>query len=591
MQLIYLKLLLAVFQFILIYFSKSIILILYYLNKFKEPPFIMNITSISLSSLKKIFADENLDRTEYTKATSLKGEKFNFQISYLFKSTLEENLNFVWTKVQVKSNLKENIKTYAVLDVPVRVPHWINQDDYFMKTTPGLYPDILKTLNDDKFKIVNDQCRTLWFEVDVPEDAVAGEEIIEVSLLNDKDEILTTKTFTLEIINAISPEQELICTHWFHQDCLLTHHNLEVFSDKYWEVFETYLKNYCEYGNNMILTPIFTPALDTFVGGERPTVQLVAMDKNGDDYTFHYENFDKFVAICQNHGIKYFEMAHLFTQWGAKFTPKIITTSGERIFGWDVSATDPSYVNFVGQFLPSLKSHLKDLGIFDETYFHISDEPTKEHLESYTSAKNVVDELLSDCKKMDALSDYEYYENGLVQTPIPGNNQIAPFIEHGVDPLWVYYCCSQGVDYVSNRFISMPSARNRILGLQLYKYNIQGFLHWGYNYWYSQYSVEEINPYFSTDSLEGFPSGDPFLVYPERDGTFNISIRQAVFLEALQDLRALKLLEKYMSHEEIISWIESFSCGEITFTNYPHGGKYILHMRDEINNKIKEFVS
>ena len=49
---------------------------------------------------------------------------------------------------------------------------------------------------------------------------------------------------------------------------------------------------------------------------------------------------------------------------------------------------------------------------------------------------------------------------------------------------WVYYCCGQGYK-VSNRFIAMPAWRNRILGVQLYKYKMEVFLHWGYNFSYS----------------------------------------------------------------------------------------------------------
>ncbi len=43
-------------------------------------------------------------------------------------------------------------------------------------------------------------------------------------------------------------------------------------------------------GINMILTPLFTPPLDTKVGGERPTVQLVDVNMDGDKYTFNFDN-------------------------------------------------------------------------------------------------------------------------------------------------------------------------------------------------------------------------------------------------------------------------------------------------------------
>ncbi len=41
------------------------------------------------------------------------------------------------------------------------------------------------------------------------------------------------------------------------------------------------------------------------------------------------------------------------------------------------------------------------------------------------------------------------------------------------------------------QIFSIPSQRNRVLGYQLYKYNVKGFLHWGYNFWNTQYSKKK----------------------------------------------------------------------------------------------------
>jgi len=41
-----------------------------------------------------------------------------------------------------------------------------------------------------------------------------------------------------------------------------------------------------------------------------------------------------------------------------------------------------------------------------------------------------------------------------------------------VPELWGYYCCWQAIE-VSNHFLAQPSARNRIIGPQIYKYDIK----------------------------------------------------------------------------------------------------------------------
>ena len=224
----------------------------------------------------------------------------------------------------------------------------------------------------------------------------------------------------------------------------------------------------------------------------------------------------------------------------------------------------------------------------DYCYFHISDEPRQEHLENYKAAVANVEEVLEGYPIIDALSNYDFYKNKIVKRPIPANNHIEPFLENKVPHLWTYYCCSQYKE-VSNRFFAMPSARNRIIGVQLYKYNIVGFLHWGYNFWNAQFSAFSINPFQVTDCDRAFPSGDPFLVYPGKNGPIP-SIRLLVFHEALQDLRAMQYLETLKGKEFVIQLIEEGLSEEITFKQYPKETQYLLKLREKINKGIMKNI-
>ena len=133
----------------------------------------------------------------------------------------------------------------------------------------------------------------------------------------------------------------------------------------------------------------------------------------------------------------------------------------------------------------------------------------------------------------------------------------------------------------------MPSARNRILGVQLYLYDIKGFLQWGYNFWNTQFSKKHIDPYAVTDAGLAFPSGDAFLVYPGQDGAPVESIRMLVFQEALQDLRALRLLESLTSRQAVVELIGSLTDTPITFTQYPKEDGWLFAMRRKVNEAIR----
>ncbi|HBN82601.1 MAG TPA: hypothetical protein DDZ89_02055, partial [Clostridiales bacterium] len=135
----------------------------------------------------------------------------------------------------------------------------------------------------------------------------------------------------------------------------------------------------------------------------------------------------------------------------------------------------------------------------------------------------------------------------------------------------------------------MPSARNRIIGLQLYKFDIVGFLQWGYNFWYSHLSRYPIDPFRVTDGGFWVPAGDAYSVYPGANGPLE-SIRLEVFFEALQDLSALNLLGEYIGKDELIKVLEQDLDQPLTFDEYPKEAEWLLNKREEINKRLQEFI-
>ena len=133
----------------------------------------------------------------------------------------------------------------------------------------------------------------------------------------------------------------------------------------------------------------------------------------------------------------------------------------------------------------------------------------------------------------------------------------------------------------------MPSARTRVLGFLLYKYDIKGFLHWGYNFYNNQYSGDPINPYTEPCADFVFPAGDAFSVHPANDGTALESIRLLVFYEALQDIKAMKLAESLTSHDEIVKAIEEAFGTELTFDTCAKSSAVMLGVREAVNAIIK----
>ena len=548
----------------------------------------MNCELKLISSLEKIFFEKFTDIPEHTTGSMLGNEIYSFQLAVWGEGELLPRHKH---KLRIVSELEPYIQLKSVGYVPSILPAIESKadEDYITKTPGVMFPDPLYTVKNGEVYLFNEQARSFWVVVE-PKGEKTGVFPITLQVCNSKDEVLDEGTFTLEIIDAKLPEPDIYNTGWFHGDCIAKLHNVEVLSEEYFAIVEKYLAVYAKFGHNMILTPIFTPPLDTAVGGERPTNQLVDVTVKNGAYIFGFANLKRWIDLCHKYGIKYFEMAHLFTQWGAYHAPKIMATvDGEyrRIFGWETDALSEEYKEFLHAFLPELITFLEKEGIMQNCVFHVSDEPRPDHEMQYREVKNVLLKHLESSQMVDALSAYSFYENGIVTRPVVSTNHIHTFMEHGVQPLWAYYCTSQG-SRVANRFMAMPSYRNRILGYQLYKSNVEGFLHWGFNFWFSQFSAGVLNPYADTTAGGAYQSGDAFVVYPlDEDGEVVCSLRLYVFNEGMQDMRALKLLESLTDRQTVMELLEKVD----GFDSYPRNSQYILRIREEVNRKIKAMIS
>ena len=552
------------------------------------------------SSMEKVMIDKMPVSEELKSASILKNERFSFQIAYEYVPGVQKR------KYPVSFEIKSELKNYITVGVVEHVPGEMMlypgcKDDAVISDKPGLYPDIIMPMDENVIYPHEGMCDSLWFTLDTNGAADAGIYDISVEFKYEKkaekdgeEDVLHTvvKTVRLEIIDVYLPEQGLKYTQWFHADCLASYYKLDMFCEKHWEIIENFMRVAVKNGHNVIFTPVFTPPLDTQVGGERPTTQLLDIFLDNGKYTFGFDKLDRWIELAQKVGYKYFEMPHLFTQWGAEFCPKIMATvdgNYKKIFGWETKSTSPEYREFLASYLPAITAYMEQKGLKDYTFFHYSDEPNEKHVESYKEATASAKPYLEGWTVMDALSHYEYYEQGLIKNVIPSIRLSARFVEEKVPNLWMYYCCGHD-DYYTNRFLCFPLWRTRIAGIQFFKYDIKGFLQWGYNFYYSQFSKKLINPYHTTDAGRAFPAGDAFSVYPGDDGKCLESIRLVSFNEGVQDMRALELLAGLIGREKTVALIDDVAGMDVKFNEYPANAYFIQTLRRKVNELIKENV-
>ena len=538
-----------------------------------------------VSPLEKCFAD-TAPVGGYTQASALQNETVSFQVSIVLQpQEAEKNKSL---KIRWELDTPGKARVRIVRQVPVLLPTFADADDDYLRKSSGLFPDVLEDIS-PCLTLKPNIYVTLWIDI---QGAEAGMHPVTFRLFDAHERSpLAEAVFKLTVLPFDLPKQTLIHTKWLHCDCLCQYYGVEMWSEQFWKICEQYVAVMAKRGINMLLTPIHTPPLDTAIGGERMTCQLVDISIENGRFSFAFSKLKRWVKMAERCGIEYFEMAHLFTQWGAKHAPKIIVreNSVEKIcFGWQTDAHSTAYLSFLQEYLTALRAELRKLGIENRCYFHLSDEPDQSMLDSYRAAYESVSDVLRGMPIIDALSEICFYRNGLIKRPVVAINAIEPFLQENVPNLWAYYCLGQYID-VPNLFVAMSGTRTRVLGVLLYKFHIEGFLQWGFNFYNAQDSTHPINPWVNTD-CDGFtPAGDAFQVYPGSDGKPVESQRLMLIAEAMDDLRALNGLESLIGRDKVMQLLEK-DIEPLTFTCYPRNADWLIAMRERINQAYAKYA-
>ena len=565
------------------------------------------ILAVLTSSQSKIFPD-TAGVPETAEGWAFSDEPHHFQL--VLRGTTE---TFSPVSVQVMTELPTAV--YKTGYVPVVHPMAQAGPEGYARMEAGLYPDPLyarpvcpavETVGQirreaDTAQTINlTSCSTvsLWITLNPDGTPLSGGTYpVTVRILSLTDgTVLAERIYTLHVLHQCLAENTVYYTNWFHCDCLADIYGIEVWSDRFWEILPYWLKNASVHGMTTLLTPAFTPPLDTPVGQERMNVQLVDITRHENGYTFDFSRLERFLRLAMENGIRYFEHAHFFSQWGAAHAPNIYAETPEgyrRIFGWETDASGEEYRRFLTAYLTALTAFSDRLGIRDRWVFHISDEPSPEHLANYLQGKALAEPFIGNCPLADAVYFAEYAGNGSVHTPIAEIRQADAFARacgcDRMDPagtnavsLWLYY--TGGPSKVTNRMLPHTHARTRVLGTVLYRYSAVGFLHWGYNFYYDRMSVGLFNPLSDPCAYKQMP-GSTYLAYPAADGKPIPSVREMLMGEAMCDLRALWKADEILGTERVLALLEEVFGAPVTCQTIPEG-ETMLTLRKRLYQEL-----
>lgn len=311
----------------------------------------------------------------------------------------------------------------------------------------------------------------------------------------------------LEVTKSVIPMESLYITNWFSVGNMAHSHGLKPYSEAHWNMIRYYGEAMRRGRQNC-----FWVTWDSVIkGGDY---------KNG--YTFDFSRVKRLIDTYLGMGFTCIEGAPVTGR--DSWDGEVFKVSAPD--GYVEALSEQGYV-YLSQFLIAWREFLKENGWLNLLIQHIGDEPHGKCAAEFRILSGIVRKYLPGVPLIEAVETHELY--GALDIWVPKNDyytrnteQLENHRKLG-DRIWIYTCCIPGGFY-ANRLLDMPLLRTRMLHWGNYKYDIEGFLHWGLNHWrHDQNPFEETCP--PNGPTNFLPAGDTNIVYPGDDGDVWISMR------------------------------------------------------------------
>ena len=217
-----------------------------------------------VNSLEKIFLQQELPLADYSSATALQGEVFSLQLAYKPQFPLNK------IEFELISELAEITEIRQVELVKADYFGEVIDKENVIDDRPGLYPDLLSSV--DRCRPVGGYWQALWITLRIPRTLEPRKYSLQLKLKHenlyrmDRSFEIISPEFTLNVLPVELPEAELKITNWFYCDAICQQYNVEIWSERFFNIIKNYLLNMRKHGQNMIYVPMFTPPLDTYIG-------------------------------------------------------------------------------------------------------------------------------------------------------------------------------------------------------------------------------------------------------------------------------------------------------------------------------------
>jgi len=419
----------------------------------------------------------------------------------------------------------ESLRWRFVGFIPIKRNTPNTPESNLVRRAPCEIPDPL--LEERKMDLPAGRTQPIWLTVYVPRDARPGD--YEGRFTVKAGGTSHSVAVSLKVYPFVLPdERHLWVTNWFSPERIAKFHNVKRWSEEHWALLERYAKDMAEHRQTVVLTPL----------------SLIKVTREADGgLSFDYTNFDRWVRLFEKAGVcGRIEISHVSRHgrggWGSKEFVFTKVSALDKATGKQVSLPPEKGL---APLLRDLQAHLEARGWLDRAMIHIGDEPSLRNIESWREKSRFVHRAAPKLRRLDAIESRDF--GGDLEIWVPKLNYLPEWLnqyrraQRSGGELW-FYTCLHPQGYFPNRLLDYPLVGTRILHWINWEYDLDGFLHWGWNFWTSK-SLSEPHP--------TLPPGDNCIVYPGKNGPLD-SIRWEMMREGLQDYEEFRLLAEKTKH-------------------------------------------
>ena len=389
-----------------------------------------------------------------------------------------------------------------------------------LRPAPARFPDYLSDAK--QMSVEAGEHQAIYLTLHIPRDARPGDYRGNVIFHASEGERVLPLTLTVYPL-TLPRERHLMATLWYSTNRFQQFHGVDpADSDAFYRMLAVYARNMADHRQN-----VFRVSLD-----------LIRTTKNKDGkLAFDFSRFDKWADVFWGTGA----MDLLETGFVARFgegnwSSRQIVLRDFRVQDetTKASVTLPGK-EYLPQFLPALERHLNERGWLDKTVFHVADEPSNHNIMDWREASDFVHRYGPRLRRIDAIETPHCLDR--LEIWVPKIDHYATWREayaHAQsrgNEMWIYTVGIFQAGAYLNKTVDVPLIQSRVLHWFNYRFDLKGYLHWGFNSW-------------TDDPFEapGQHRGDGWHVYPKKGGLLD-SLRWEQMRNGIQDYEYLWLLQ------------------------------------------------